>query len=198
MLRLRLIPTLISASLIAASTCMGQAVLSPPFGLQWGDSPEKLVSWAAKHNLNTTINIPGKQDGLRIVEISPEKGFLPDTQASAIEGRFISGKLYELSVHYFDPEVSADTIAARFDKLKKQLTIEHGKLLTNQQERSMKDQFVTRTQSFHREPVKGLFLLLAYTEVEDLKRSSKLARFSLVYRNDNFRKSLQAELENKK
>jgi hypothetical protein len=54
---------------------------------------------------------------------------------------------------------------------------------------------VTRTQSFHREPVKGLFLLLAFTEVEDLLRKSKDARFSLIYRNDNFRKELEAGVE---
>jgi hypothetical protein len=59
----------------------------------------------------------------------------------------------------------------------------------------VEDQFVTRTQSFHREPVKGLFLLLAFTEVEDLLRKSKDARFSLIYRNDNFRKELETELK---
>jgi hypothetical protein len=31
--------------------------------------------------------------------------------------------------------------------------------------------------------------------VEDLLRKSKDARFSLIYRNDNFRKELEAELK---
>jgi hypothetical protein len=53
---------------------------------------------------------------------------------------------------------------------------------------------VTRTQSFHREPVRGLFLMLAITEVEDLLRQSREARFSLIYRNDNFRKELLERL----
>ena len=61
----------------------------------------------------------------------------------------------------------------------------------NQQQRTVNDQFVTRTVSYHREPVKGLFLLLAYTEVEDILRHSKKSRFSLVYRHDNFRKELE-------
>jgi hypothetical protein len=40
-----------------------------------------------------------------------------------------------------------------------------------------------------------LFLLLAFTEVEDLLRKSKDARFSLIYRNENFKKDLEKELK---
>jgi hypothetical protein len=60
-------------------------------------------------------------------------------------------------------------------------------LTANQQERSVVDKFATRKISFHREPSKGMMLLLIFTEVEDLLRQSKEARFSLVYRNDNLR-----------
>ena len=127
---------------------------------------------------------------MRILKIAPKKGFLPETQAGAVEGRFLGGKLYELTVHYVDPEASADLMESRFAALRKQVTQEHGALLPNQQQRTVADQFVTRTESFHREPVKGLFLLLAFTEVEDLLRKSKDARFSLIYRNDNFRNEL--------
>lgn len=168
-----------------------QAILAPPFGLNWGDSPEKLITWASRHSLDVTISLPGDQPGLRVLRIEPRRGFLPETKASAIESRFLTGKLYEVTIHYFDPQASADVMAARFTKLRKQVTSEHGKLLTNQQQRSVEDQFVTRTQSFHREPVRGLFLLLAFTEVEDLLRKSKDARFSMIYRNDNFRKELE-------
>ena len=132
---------------------------------------------------------------MRILRIEPKKGFLPETQAGAVEGRFLTGKLFELTVHYFDPEASADLMEARFEALRKQVALEHGALLTNQQRRAVEDHFVTRIQSFHREPVKGLFLLLAYTEVEDLLRKSKEARFSLIYRNDNFRNELLKELK---
>ena len=132
---------------------------------------------------------------MRVLKIAPKKGFLPETQAGAVEGRFLTGKLFELTVHYFDPEASADLMETRFDALRKQVSTEHGPLLTNQQRRTVTDQFVTRTQSFHREPVKGLFLLLAFTEVEDLLRHSKDARFSLIYRNDNFREELLKELK---
>jgi hypothetical protein len=172
-----------------------QAILNPPFGLRWGDSPEKLIAWASRHSLDVTISLPGDQPGLRVLKIQPRKGFLPETKAGAVEGRFLGGRLYELTIHYFDADADAAIMQTRFAELRKQVAREHGALLANQQQRSVEDQFVTRTESFHREPVKGLFLLLAYTEVEDLLRKSKDARFSLIYRNDNFRKELEAELK---
>jgi hypothetical protein len=180
---------------LLAGGAAGQAILNPPFGLRWGDSPEKLIAWASRHSLDLTISLPGDQPGMRILKIQPRKGFLPETKAGAVEGRFLGGRLFELTIHYFDAEAPAAVMEARFEELRKQLTREHGALLPNQEQRSMAEQFVTRTQSFHREPVKGLFLLLVYTEVEDLLRKSKDARFSLIYRNDNFRKELEAELK---
>jgi hypothetical protein len=186
---------LIGIYLLAAGHTVAQGIIEPPFGLRWGDSPEKLITWASRHSLDVTISLPGDQPAIRVVRIQPKKGFLPETQAGAVEGRFLGGKLHELTIHYFDPEASADLMQTRFDALRKQVALEHGALLTNQQQRAVEDQFVTRTQSFHREPVKGLFLLLAFTEVEDLLRKSKVARFSLVYRNENFRDELLKELK---
>lgn len=182
-------------TLLALIPAGAQAILNPPFGLRWGDSPEKLIVWASRHSLDVTISLPGDQPGMRVVKIEPRKGFLPETKASAVEGRFLDGKLFELTVHYADEDATADTVELRFEELKKQISLEHGSLLANQQQRSVEDQFVTRTQSFHKEPVKGLMLMLAFSEVEDLLRKSKEARFSLIYRNDNFRKQLEAELK---
>lgn len=181
--------------LLVAGQAVAQAILEPPFGLKWGDSPEKLIVWASKHSLDVTISLPGDQPAMRVLKIEPRKGFLPETQAGAVEGRFLGGKLYELTVHYTDSTASADVMETRFEALRKQVALEHGTLLANQQRRTVEDQFVTRTQSFHREPVKGLFLLLAFTEVEDLLRKSKDARFSLIYRNDNFRNELIKQLK---
>jgi hypothetical protein len=172
-----------------------QAILKPPFGLRWGDSPEKLITWGRKHNLDITISMPGKQDGLSLLRIYSSDGHLPDSEASALEARFLGGRLYELTVDYADPKAGPDEMEARFEALKRQTIKEYGKLKTNKQQRTIRDQFVTRTESYHREPVKGLFLLLAYTEVEDLLRSSKSSRFSLIYRNDNYRRELERSLQ---
>jgi len=179
---------------VGCGVAHAQAILKPPFGLRWGDSPEKLVTWGQKHNLNITITLPGKQPGLSLLRIYSDEGKIPESEASAVEARFLDGKLYEMTVDYADPKASADQMEARFEALKKQTVAEYGKLRTNQQDRAVTDQFVTRTQSFHHEPVKGLFLLLAYTEVEDLLRKSKSSRFSLIYRNDNYRKELEKAL----
>lgn len=80
---------------------------------------------------------------------------------------------------------------ARFNKLKLELTGEYGTLTANRQDRTIKDHFATRSLSFHREPVKGLFLLLAYSELEDQLRKTREATFSLLYRNDNLRQDLE-------
>lgn len=168
-----------------------QAVLEPPFGLRWGDTPEKLIDWASRHSLDVNISLPGDQPALRIVKISPRQGNLPGAAAQALEGRFHSGRLFEVTVHYRDPAAKADEMEIRFNKLKKELTGEYGALSANRQDRTIKDQFATRTLSFHREPVKGLFLLLAYTEIEDQLRQTREATFSLLYRNDNLRQDLE-------
>lgn len=186
-------PRILICMAVSVAVACCQAVLNPPFGLRWGDSPEKLISWASRHSLDLTISLPGDQPGLRVIRIEPRKGLLPESKAGAVEGRFLGGKMFEMTVHYTDREASAEIMEARFEELKKQISLEHGAMLANQQRRFVEDQYVTRTESFHREPVKGLFLLLTFTEVEDLLRKTKDARFSLIYRNDNFRKELEAE-----
>ena len=169
--------------------------LAPPFGLRWGDSPEKLISWASRHSLDLSILLPGDQPQIRVLKANARKGPLPDTQASALEARFLAGRLIEVTVHYADPEWPAATVEERFQKLRQQVTSAYGELVPNRQERTVDDQFSTRKLAFHREPVKGLFLLLAYTEVEDLLRKSRDARFSLLYRNDNLRAAIEKELQ---
>ena len=167
-----------------------QEIINPPFGLHWGDTPEKLISWATKHSLNTNIFIPGGQPGLRIVRVEPETGLLPGSPASALEGMFLNGGLYEMTVDYADADAPAEAMEKRFEELRKQIVLEHGELKPNRQRRVVDDQFVTREQSFHREPIRGVFLLVAWTEVEDLLRKNRQARFSLIYRNDNFKREL--------
>jgi hypothetical protein len=173
------------ATISVASPASSQTVLEPPFGLHWGDSPEKLVQWATRLALDVTISLPGNQPTLKIIKINRPIGNLPDTEASGVEGRFVAGKLFELTVHYQDSDATADQMEARFIALRKQISQNQGPLLAGQQQREVVDQYVTRTQSFHREAVKGLFLLLAFSEIEDLPRNTRISRFSLIYRNEN-------------
>jgi len=168
--------------------------MDPPLGLHWGDSPEKLIAWASRHSLDVSITLPGDQGALRIIRISARKGFLPGMQAASIEARFLVGQLFELSIDYSDPTAPARVIEARFEKLKRQLGAEYGNLTPDRTDRSIKDGFATKRVSLHREPVRGLFLLLAFTEVEDTMRETREARFTLLYRNDNLRRRIEADL----
>jgi hypothetical protein len=187
----RIILGLLASGWIIAPRAAAQAVLEPPFGMRWGDTPEKLIDWASRHSLDVTISLPGDQPARRVLRVSARKGNLPGAAAQALEGRFHGGRLFEVTVHYRDPAAKAEEMETRFNKLKKELTAEHGALSANRQDRSVEDGFATRTVSFHREPVKGLFLLLAYTEIEDQLRKTREATFSLIYRNDNLRQDLE-------
>jgi hypothetical protein len=179
--------------LLMASCAFGQAVLEPPFGLKWGDSPEHLLEWAGRHKLDVRVTMPGDRPALRIFRIERPGLALPDSAANAVEARFHAGHLIEVTVHHELPGRKAGDVEAEFNRLKRELGKEHGTLTADRQERTVEDDFATRSLSFHREPVRGLFLLIAFTEVEDLLRKSRRATFSVIYRNDNLRQRLETE-----
>ena len=179
--------------LMIATPLSGQAVLEPPFGLKWGDSPEHLLEWADRHKLDIRITLPGDAPTMRIFRLERKGAALPDSPARAVEARFFDGRLSEVTVHHGMPGQKAGAVEAESNEPKRKLGKEHGTLTANQQERTVDDDFATRTLSFHREPVRGLFLLMAFTEVEDLLRKSGRATFSVIYRNDNLRVRLENE-----
>lgn len=180
---------LVFALLCSGMTC-AQSPLAPPFGLRWGDSPEALLSWAAKHSLDITITLPAAEPDLRIVRAAPAKGYLPTSTASALEARFLKGRLFEVTEHHADPSLPTELFEARFEETRKHLAHEHGPLLANRRERKVEDQIAVNTRAFHREPVKGLMLMVVFTELEDLLRKSKSSRYSIIYQNDNLRKEM--------
>jgi hypothetical protein len=184
--------------LVCCGFAAAQSPLAPPFGLRWGDSPETFLSWAEKHSLDITITLPAAERGLRILQASSAKGPLPGSTASALEGRFLKGRLFEITEHHADASLPTELFEARFEETRKRLTHEHGPLLANRLERKVEDQIVTSARAFHREPVKGLMLMLVYTELEDLLRKSKSSRYSIIYRNENLRKEMMVLGENDK
>lgn len=168
-----------------------QEILEPPFGLQWGESPEKLIQWASRLILDVTITLPGNQPALRVLKIAPKNGNLPGTEASGVEGRFLEGKLYEITVHYNDPTLSSDKMVQRFTDLKKQISSEQGAMVADRGGKTISDDFVTEVNSFYREPIKGLQLILVATQISDLLRQTTLHKFSLIYRNENLRVKIE-------
>jgi hypothetical protein len=180
-------------TLLCCGFAAAQSPLTPPFGLRWGDSPETFLSWAEKHSLDITITLPAAEPGLRILRASSAKGPLPGSVASALEGRFLKGRLFEITEHHADASLPTELFVARLEETRKRLTHEYGALLANRMERKVEDQIVTSTRAFHLEPVKGLILMLISTELEDLLRKSKSSRFSIIYRNENLRKDIMTQ-----
>lgn len=162
-----------------------QALLAPPFGLQWGDTPDKVLDWAEEQALDVNIKIPGKRPEIREIRVSAEGGTLPNHQASVLEVRYHWGQLFEVTLHYGASGGSAAKIKADFDKLKSALTLKHGVFQVNNKSDVVTDGYIQKSLSYHVEPVSGLMLLMAFTEVEDTVREVKSTRFSLLYQNYN-------------
>lgn len=176
---------------VGGGSARGQSPLAPPFGLRWGDTPEHFITWAEKHALDVTITLPAAQPSLRILRATTVQAkSLPESTASALEARYLKGRLFEVTEHYADPALPTELFEAQFEETRKRLTRDHGPLLANQRERKVEDHFVTSTRAFHREPVKGLMLMLVCTELEDSLRKSKSSRYSILYRNENLRKEM--------
>ncbi|MGB0776138.1 MAG: hypothetical protein ACPG32_05840 [Akkermansiaceae bacterium] len=170
---------------VAGQRVEAQAILPPPFGLQWGDSPDKILDWAQAKKLDVNIKIPGQHPELRVLQVSAPKGALPGHKAFALEARYHWGKLYEVTLRYGAPGVSLKSLNKDFEKLKTSLTNQHGALKPNKAEKSRKGSVNRTARSYHIEPVAGLMLLLVHTEMEDTLKKVKSARFCLVYRNQN-------------
>lgn len=168
-----------------AGTASAQAILAPPFGLQWGDSMDKVLDWAEAEKLDMVIDIKGAQPNLRVIRVTSAKGPLPGHQAFALETRYHRGRLFEVTVHYGEKGAKPAKLRVDFDMLKRKLTAKHGPFVPNNKQVKKGDGFVRESVSYHVEPVKGLMLMMMFTELEDMLRKKKSARFSLLYRNQN-------------
>ncbi len=191
-----------SAFLIMAAWCAApqSAVaephpLPPPFGLTWGDSPGRLVSWARRTGLDQVVREPGGNRRLAILTVSSPKGQLPDHDASSLEARFIDGRLYEVAVHYTYPGRKADFVKGRFMALKRLLSVRHGRFKPAGVRQEAREGVVTESESYQVKPVPDAYLLLALTEVRDALRGDAAARFSAIYHNDGILVEDQQRIE---
>lgn len=164
---------------------MAQAILAPPFGLQWGDTPDKILDWAQAKKLDVHIKIPGEHPEIREIRVSSIQGPLPGHKAYAVEARYHWGKLFEVSVHYGAPGMKLSVVKADFENIRKALAAKHGVMTPNSKQEKREGGLLRRSLSYHVEPVSGLLLMMALTEVEELASKRKSARFSLLYRNQN-------------
>ena len=169
--------------LLLAVRCVAAEPLPPPLDLQWGGSPARLMALADRFGMDKTVRTPGKEPRITILEVGPEKGSLPGHDASGVEARFLGGKLYEVAVHYTYPGRKTDFVKARFVELKKGLTARYGRFQFDGERKSVADGISTKSESYHIRMADGRTLLLAVTEVKDVKRGDSAARFSVVYHN---------------
>ncbi len=182
-------PQFLAAFLISLLLGLGvvsaQAILAPPFGLQWGDNMDKVLDWAEKEKLDMVIDIKGAQPELRVIRVSSATGPLPGHKAFALETRYHLGRLFEVTVHYGEKGTKPAKLKIDFDQLKRDLTTKHGQFVANNKQVKKGDGFVRESVSYHVEPVKGLMLMMMFTEMEDTLRKKRSGRFSLLYRNQN-------------
>ena len=173
--------------MLLAGNVSAQAILPPPFGLQWGGAPDKVFDWAESKKLDVTIETKGVQPELYIVRVSSARGPLPgpEQRAYALETRYHWGKLFEVTVHYGASGMKPAEVRVSFDKLKTAMSLIHGAFAPNNKQVKKDDGFIRKSVSYHVEPVKGLLLLMGLTEVEDTLRKKESVRYSLLYRNQN-------------
>jgi hypothetical protein len=162
---------------------LAPSAINPPFGRQWGEPPGGLVDWAGRMKLDVLVKAPGDRPRIKILVISPREGSLPDHDSTSLEAHFIDGRLFQVSVHYTYPEKSTEFARARHEALKALLTKRYGAMSFNGRKKDSSDGILTISEAHHIEPRAGNMLLLALTEVRDIKRGDSAARFSLLYHN---------------
>lgn len=167
----------------AFQTLSGQALIKLPFGRQWSEAPSELLQWAGKVNLDVFVELPANRPAVQIFTFMQTGGGIPNHAAHSIEARFYKDRLYELTVNFEYPDETPDQVRERFHRVKDDLEKKLGAFRLNGRSQSVDDNFLSREESFHFEPVPRVFLLMAYTSVEDRLRKKGEGRYSVIYHN---------------
>lgn len=178
---MRILFTLVLFSFVP-SLC-GQVLLKPPFGRQWGEEPSSMLQWAGKVQLDVFVELPAHRPNIQIFTFQLPGGGIPGDKAHSIEARFYKDRLFELTVNFEFAGETPDQVRRRFHKLKEELEKGLGEFRLNGRAQNSDDNFLTREESFHYEPAPKVFLLMAYSSVEDLLRMKGEGRYSVIYHN---------------
>lgn len=178
---MRLFTLLLSCWLFQSASLLAQ--LAPPFGREWGEDPSGLLNWAGKHSLDVTVDLPGDSPDLQFFRFQQPGGGLPGHPAESIEARFYRNELYELTVFYEYPSKTPDEVRKVFHGMKDHFVKKWGEFKLNGRATNASDGYLVREESYHYEPAAGVFLLMAYSSMEDTLRKKGEARFSVIYHN---------------
>jgi hypothetical protein len=186
--RLPSVSKLVMSFFVLAAFNLGayaQEVLLPPFGLQWGEQPEKLLKWASEQQLDATTMISGSDPKIKIIRVESTSGSLPNDEAHALDVRYHESKLFEVSVHHGLTHSDSKYTVNYFNELKSSLAVKYGMFSPNNKQQSKVGGGVRKSVAYHVEPVSGVLLMLVLSEFEDDQSGKHSARFSLIYRNQN-------------
>lgn len=177
---------------ICFQSVSGQSLLKLPFGRAWGEDPSGLLQWAEKVKLSVILELPADRPSLQIFTFQQPGGGIPWDRAPdrgkvhSIEARFHEDRLYELTINFEYPGESPDEVRSRFHRLKGKLEAQMGAFRLNGRAQNVADSFLTREESFHYEPAPRVFLLMAYSSVEDKLRDKGEGRYAVIYHNGPF------------
>ena len=184
----KLIPTLLLSSSLFLLSALGveaQSLLSPPYGQQWAETPDRFLSWAESQDLDIEITSPAENRAKRYIRAYSKKLGNKKLGVHSIEARYHHSQLYEVTVDYFDPKLSSAAAKTKHIEAKRAIVSQYGTMKPGEKSNSEKDGYRTEVVSYHIEPIGGLMLVILSTEVSDLLRKKSLFRFSLIYRNEN-------------
>ena len=161
----------------------GQFLVKLPFGREWGEAPAEMLQWAGKVDLDVFVELPAKRPEVQIFTFKQTGGGIPNHPAHSIEARFFRDRLYELTVNFEYEDETPKEVRKRFYDVKRDLEKKMGEFRLNGRSQSVDDNFLTREESFHFEPSPKVFLLMAYSSVEDRLRKKGEGRYSVIYHN---------------
>lgn len=164
----------------------GQALLAPPMERAWGESPSGLLQWAEMSALDVTVVMSAEDRDLQVFRFEKKGQALPDVGAHRMEARYHVRGLYEVTLSFDTAGRRAQVVKGEFDSLRKTLEARYGRMRVNGKNRRAENDFIFRDESLHYEPSPRVFLLMAFSEVEDTLREVSEARYSLLYHNGNF------------
>ncbi|MGB2402173.1 MAG: hypothetical protein ACPIA7_02050 [Akkermansiaceae bacterium] len=186
--RFPLVSKLVMSSFVLAASNVGahaQEVLLPPFGLQWGGDPEKLLEWVSEQELQATTMASGSDPKIKTIRVESTSGSLPNDEAHALDARYHDGKLFEVLVHHGLTHIDSKYTVNYFNELKSSLAVKYGMFSPNNKQQNKIGGRVRKSVAYHVEPVSGLLLMLVLSELKDVDSGKHSARFSLIYRNQN-------------